>query len=354
MAMSNFILKKAAYYYYNTLSEKEQELYKSFLYAFMNMKKSVDISEVYTTEQVQKISRYILNDRPDIFWYRGSFVITTCNNVITKAEFKYIYTEAQKESIINDMENSAFFKLVDEKLESAKNGFYKALALYETIIQNSEYEKNAVNSDSSYYNYAYGLEGIILKHRAVCSGYSKAFQYFANRHGILCTLVTGMARNEHHAWNMINFNGNYYYIDVTWGDPTFLNQSDKDPDYVSYNYFCVTTDDLKQSHNPKYDDPMPLCTETEFNYYEFFGMKEDRYSVENVASHIVNAVKNDKDQVVIRYTSQSAYDDAVNRLFKKSEVFDALKLASKYTNKAESERISYNLDDNNNIISINI
>ena len=252
------------------------------------------------------------------------------------------------------MENSSIYRLIDSKLKSCANDFDKALQLYELIIKNTEYDTAAVINDSNYYDYAYGMNGVILKHRAVCNGYAKTFQYFMNRHNVNCTLVTGVAKNERHAWNLINLYGSYYYIDSTWGDPLFLNTANKDPGYISYKYFCITTYELQESHRPVFDAPMPLCTATKYNYYEYFGIKEASYSMENIASRIVNAVKKGEKKVLVKYSTQAAYQSAVAGLFKRSEVFDALKLASRYVISRVPEKIKYNLNDEERIITINL
>ncbi len=352
--MSNYILKKAAYYYYNLLPDKEKNLYKVFLNAMLNMTDTVDIKENFTNEQVQKVSRYVMNDRPDIFWYRGTYTWTKRNDIIIKIKFHYIYTAAQKEKIIYDIERNSFYKQINAKIAAANTEFEKALIIYEFIIKNAEYETTALKSTSSYYNYAYGMEGVILKRRAVCSGYAKTYQYFANKHNIWCTFVTGQTKRESHAWNLIKLYGKYYYIDATWGDPIFLNNANKDPDYISYDYFCITTESLCESHRPIFDDKMPVCTATECNYYKYFGMIDDVYSVEKIAVHIINAVKRGKKAAVVKYSSSAAYERAIARLFKNEEIFNALKIASRYVKNLRTDKVQYNVNANTRTISINI
>lgn len=73
------------------------------------------------------------------------------------------------------------------------------------------------------------------------------------------------------------------------GRSNFSKQTNQDLDYISYDYFCFTTEELKKSHNPVLDEKMPVCVDTKYNYYRYFGMIEDTYSIENVATHIAQA-----------------------------------------------------------------
>lgn len=348
--MNDFILKKATYYYYNMLSEREKKAYKVFLTAFLNMRSKAENFGTIANEQVSKIMRYVLNDRPDIFWVDRDYTVSSLDGIPVSVTFTYKYTEVQRQKLISDMENSRFYRQLDLKIKKAKTDFEKALAIYEYIIKNCEYETRAL--DNNLYNYAYGIEGVILKGRAVCSGYAKTFEYFANRHNIICTLVTGKTKRNYHAWNLINLHGDYYYIDSTWGDPTFQEGVIKDPDYISYDYFCVTTSELMESHSPVFDDQMPRCTATRYNYYEFFKLRDKFYSVENVAKRILMAVKSGKNQAAVIYSSYIEYKIAVERLFEKSEISEVMRLVRPYMANRQSVNLRYVLNERAKTITI--
>ena len=351
--MNNYILEKATYYYYDKLSSCEKNWYKTFLNNILNLQNVVELNGKLFAEQIKRISRALINDRPDIFWYRGSYTITTKNDIIVRIAFEFVYSETQVISIISKIESCSLYKEINRYMLAAKSDFEKSLCLYECIIKNAEYEHAALLSPNNY-DYAYGIEGVLLRKRAVCTGYAKTFQYFSNKHNIICTIVTGQANCGRHAWNLINLYGGYYYVDATWGDPTFVNKSDKAADYISYDYFCITTEELKRSHHPVFDVEMPLCLDTKYNYYRYLGLVEDSYSVESIAKHIINAKKQGKKEAVIKYSSEETYIKAVSRLFANSEVFDALKIAQRYCGIGNSNKVSYKTDDNNLIIEIKI
>ena len=353
--MNNYTLEKAAYYYYRFLSETEKELYRKILYALLHHQFEMKIQGNYTAEQVKRISRYVINDRPEIFWYRGAHTVFTSNGRVVSLRLHFLYTADATERIIRNIKYSDFYSQVTEIMSSCKTDFDKVLALYEYIIKNTEYEMRALVNNGDGLDYAFGMDGVILKKRAVCAGYAKAFQYFCSRHNVWCTIVTGQTKRGRHAWNLINIGGSYYYIDATWGDPVFENPESKKSDYVSYDYFCITTESLKSSHQPVFDDNMPLCVSTKHNYYEYFNMNSDFYSVEDVAKHIINAKRAGKSEAVIAYKSLSAYSEAKNKLFAKSEVFKALDYAGRYVDGiAKNASVKYTADDARRTICISL
>ncbi len=343
--MSSFALQKATYYYYSLLNPGEQKLYSKVLYAILNHVSRVELQQKLQPETLKKIVSYIRYDRPDIFWLGREFHYRYQKEVVLSLELEYTMTVQTKNATVRQIEASRFYNELNSLLQSKSSSLEKALAAYEYIIRHTDYDK--VAADRIYeprYGYASILCGPVLLGKAVCSGYAKTFQYFMNKHDILCTYVSGSTKKGDHAWNLIKLYGSYYYIDATWGDPVFTNDTKKDPNYVCYDYFCFTTEALKQTHGAKIAEKMPICTDTRCNYYVYFGMLESAYSVGNVAKHIVDAKKQGK-SAVIKYTNEAAYSLAVKKLFSQSELFQALKIANRYNRTIPtSGQIQYQID----------
>ena len=102
--------------------------------------------------------------------------------------------EEVKEQITQDM--SAYDKV--------KNSFIR------NLIDHAEYE--ASEDDQN-------IAGIFWKKKAVCAGYARAVQYLLEQLGVPCIYVEGNARDsdEGHAWNIVEINGEQYYVDATNG-----------------------------------------------------------------------------------------------------------------------------------------
>lgn len=79
------------------------------------------------------------------------------------------------------------------------------------------------------------------------------------RVGIPCDVVTG----GDHAWNIVNIEGENYYVDTTWDDPV--------PDikgYISRTHFNVTEEQLAASGHEWVASDYPSCDSTKYAFYK--------------------------------------------------------------------------------------
>ena len=72
--------------------------------------------------------------------------------------------------------------------------------------------------------------------RAVCDGYSYAYEYLLQKAGIRSTVVAGRAGDDEetagpHSWNLVELNGQWYEVDATWNDISAEEALDKETDY---------------------------------------------------------------------------------------------------------------------------
>ena len=124
-------------------------------------------------------------------------------------------------SIFNELKLD---KLSDiEKIKTAHDYLVKTIA-YDEFFAYTEGEL------SSHY-----MEGALLRNVAVCSGYVSAFQLLMELSGITCHTVN----TANHAWNLVQLDGKWYHIDLTWDDPV-----PDIPNQVRYNYFLLPSEEL--------------------------------------------------------------------------------------------------------------
>lgn len=94
------------------------------------------------------------------------------------------------------------------QVDPAWSDFEKVVFINDYLTVNCEYD-NAYEEYDSY--------GAIVKRRAVCEGYAKAFMDLMGRLSVPCKVVE--SDWLFHAWNIVKVDGNWYHVDVTWNDP---------------------------------------------------------------------------------------------------------------------------------------
>ncbi len=100
----------------------------------------------------------------------------------------------------------------------------KARAYYKWICDNCVYDTGAKDDSISHIAYALFRNG-----RAVCDGYSGAYNLLLKLEGIECYALS----NSDHIWTVATLDGKSYHIDTTWGDAS---------NGVDYSYFAMTAD----------------------------------------------------------------------------------------------------------------
>ena len=117
-------------------------------------------------------------------------------------------------------------KLVDEKVSEIvaaldiddKDEYEKISAVYNYVYENVKYDK--VHKKNQYYHMKSTAYGALINGCACCQGYSVLMYRLLREVGVNVRIITGNAvcenGSEYHAWNIVESDGAYYNIDVTW------------------------------------------------------------------------------------------------------------------------------------------
>lgn len=161
----------------------------------------------------------LLNEHPDIFWFMQqrnvSYYSDSTGSYLGIIDFSQSWNDdlyAKREAV-----NNAVLSAKAAVTNSA-DPLQTAIELHDYLAVNCEYDIDNYNSNSIP-DTSYSIYGVFANRIAVCQGYALAYKYLLNQYGITCHMVT--SDNINHAWNLIELNGNYYQVDVTWDDPTW-------------------------------------------------------------------------------------------------------------------------------------
>ncbi len=252
-------------YAYQQLDSAGQTVYDEMLSAILDQEKDVQISTT-DTELMQRAYKAVCSDYGGLFWVDG-YVFTryTKGEELMSLEFspKYTMTKEQRLELQKQIDGIVEAWLAGISINDTD--YDKAKYVYELLALNTEYVENAEDSQN--------IVSVFLRQETVCQGYACAVQYLLGQLGIESAIVSGTARGEPHAWNLIRLDGEYYYMDATWGNNGYRNQEGRETSFIDYNYMAMTTAELQMGHQPDSELKLPECNAVLNNYY----IKEGNY-----------------------------------------------------------------------------
>lgn len=237
--------------------------------------------ENHMLDRLSGIIEMYKTDHPEVFWIddRYSYEYTTYASY-TDVNILYSVKPSEIAPARQRLEEAvtSFLSAIPENLSP----YETELAINDRLLSLCEYDEEAAAQEEVVANEqtAYGA---LVDNRAVCEGYTRAFQLLCQRRGIECLPVNGVSEGDgvgdgNHIWNAVMLDGEWYYVDVTWND--FHPDSDdyQLTDIESHLYFNITTDALLEDHiiNPVfgsdeetdyYNAFVPDCTDETYNYF---------------------------------------------------------------------------------------
>lgn len=303
-------------YYFGQLGSLEKVIYVEMYQILALMEEEILLS---TTDisLLPRVYQAVINDHPEFFYLNGyTYTRFMQQDAIKYITFsgRYLYDKPEVER-----RQAAIDRIVDEKMaELVRYDLYETVkAVYEYLILSTEYSMESPDNQN--------ICSVFLDRKSVCNGYAKAAQYLLNNYGIRCIIVNGTAAGNPHAWNIVEMYGEYYHMDVTWGDPSYYASEGEEkggvPD-IDYSYLNVTDEEISKNHSVDNMFAIPGCHAIQDNYFVREGRYLYGYDAEKIKWIFDTAKGQGESMVCLKAADRQAYQEIYTNLIGEQKIFD--------------------------------
>ena len=324
-------------YAYGKLSGEKQELYLEIRDALINFEEDVRLSSC-DKEEISDVFQCVLNDHPEIFYVEGyTYTEYTLGEILKKITFTGSYRFKQEEIAEKQKLIDAYAERCLSGMPAYADDYTKVKYIYEYLIHNTEYDA-AVGDNQN-------ICSVFIEGRSVCQGYAKATQYLLNKAGVFATLVLGhVVGGEGHAWNLVRIDGEYYYVDTTWGDASYQAvgtstgyPAEKIPT-INYDYLCVPTEQMNLTHTLDNVVELPECNSMAANYYVREGFYFTEWNEEQVERIFHEEYEKGSAYVTLKCVNEDVYRQMQEALIERQEVFRYLNCPEGIVSYSDNEK----------------
>ncbi|MBQ9003273.1 MAG: hypothetical protein IJ087_15600 [Eggerthellaceae bacterium] len=249
-------VQQPSHYAFSTLDVSDQERYLILLDALSS--RGVRDYPDNDMDRLSRIRECVMADHPELFAVQSVRTETTSYgpagqiaSVTVQAE--YTRTAEEAEAVLEIARQAA--RDCYAGFAAGSDDYAKAKRAYDYLAERVEYGRESSEAPSSDQT----IEGALVNGRAVCGGYANSFAYLLQSAGVECAVVSGHADGSNHAWCLARLDGDYYYVDPTWGDPV--------DGPMIHDYLAITTADVEREHFATCAFSLPLCTAVADNYF---------------------------------------------------------------------------------------
>ena len=224
-----------AYANYDLSEELDPALERAICEGLTNMDAEIDISSFHLTREATDAAiNQVRFSHPEFFYVGLEYQIGTMLGNPTKYVPQYLYTAGTVATM-----RATYQQKLNEITAGVPVGatdFDKVLYLHNYFVKNYTYDHTLTIRDA----YTFFTEKT-----GVCQAYMLGFIAAAGELGIKSVPVTSEVMN--HAWNLVEVDGQWYHMDVTWDDCMTIDT------FISYNYFLQSGNGLASIDSGKED-----------------------------------------------------------------------------------------------------
>ncbi len=331
-------------FYYENLEDTEKIAYELIVEKIGQMPLKIRIPYL-DDKGLSRVFEALIYENPEYIFLSDNCKVET--NAFGKSYFlpQYIMTLSEYTEKLEELETVK--NVVDIKTHGVTDAFEKEKIIHDYIIEKCDYVEKTGGDYSSIY-------GCLVKGSASCEGYAKAMKYLLDEVEIENYLVIGNTTDDNgtsqgHAWNIVQIDGKYYHLDVTWDDPIENSVENK------YAYFNVTDEEISVTHDVE-KRFLGKCINTEHNYYvnnSIYFTSFDSTTRNAVVSELIKQANRKNDIVSFRMSDENSLEEAEKELFELNGVYTLLSSANILSSEnLSTDKVMYAIDEKHNIIVI--
>ena len=298
------------YYFFDQMSEDEQKQYAQ-MYRALAMRETVDYPSK-SEDEIGHMRDCVMADHPELFAVDGVTWTYSESEDSSRLRGEFIYTPEEEKRYLQQIDTVV--SECEAGIPEDADDYTRARCVYEYLVNTITYDHDAYDNLGTLPSDEQGQTVVdaLLERSCVCAGYSRAFQLIMQDMGYPCVYITGeiYENGDTHSWNLVQLDGEWYYVDVAWGDPSYRGDDGQawEADEVEYGYLNVTTEDMLRSRSFDSWQTLPDCTATADNYFVREGLMLYEADTAQVAAWGNDAVANGDGSFSFRCVDQYTYD----------------------------------------------
>ncbi|MCI8729894.1 MAG: transglutaminase-like superfamily [Lachnospiraceae bacterium] len=321
-------------YYFKQLAMNEKRSYRQLLEGILDFETEISLSDT-DNDAIDKAYRALLKDHQELFWvHNGETYYKTINKSDTIFTPSYGYTREEAAPVEESLEQA--YQQVLQALPENAAAYDIVRSVYDYVIGRTDYVMNENDQN---------IAGVFSLGQAVCAGYAGAVQYLLERFDIESIYVSGETKmsSEGHAWNIVNIDGNYYYVDATNGDqPGLLGLEGAVP---LYDYLAPFPNEYSQICWPDEEFALPVCSAVDYNYYVLNGNCFSSYEWETLYNYFTAQLSQGAHLLRVKFTDPASYQAAYTDMIENGRIEELVRY---YMNLQGIPQVEYhysNMDD---------
>lgn len=301
---------------YVQLNKDERQAYLLLEDAMKRYATSCDVSSVKRNVNLMKVMTTVLGDHPGIIYFNKTMIRTIAGSFGKQLNFIGCINRRQAEKYEEELKNT-LEDAVWEIDKRAKNDMEILIGISEFLQKNVRYDAEELKHSSqgkSRSPMSHNAYGALVEHKAVCDGYAGAFSLIAQYFGMRVMLVEGRSSYNRsssldHAWNIIEYRGNYFHVDATWDANTYDSVK-----AYSYGYFGMTDDEIAVDHEWDFRST-PKCNSEELSYYKNNNLYA--YSDTQIENIIYSGIKHKRKVIQLKMSPSVTFGDKPGKFIEK-------------------------------------